>query len=325
MPMGAYLVTGGAGFIGSHIVEALVRRGDRVRVLDDLSTGLLENLQPFGVGDVGSGAPVEFLHGTITSAAACRAACESVDAVFHEAALVSVPRSFENPLQSYETNVMGTLRLLEAARHGGARTFVLASSSATYGDSPSLPKHEDMLPEPLSPYASGKLAGEHLLRVWGRTHAMKTVSLRYFNVFGPRQRDDSPYTGVVALFARALLEGKPSTFQGDGEQTRDFTYVANVVHANLLALERDLEPGTVINVGGGDRISIRAMYRAMARIAGSTLEPIHAPARVGDVRDSAAALERARALLGYSPRVAWEDGLATTMDWYRSRLSAARA
>jgi len=323
--MGAYLVTGGAGFIGSHLVEALVRRGDRVRVLDDLSTGLVENLQPFGLGDVGSGAPVEFLRGTITSPAACRAACEGVDAVFHEAAIVSVPRSFENPLQSYETNVMGTLRLLEAARHGGARTFVLASSSAAYGDSPSLPKREDMLPEPLSPYASGKLAGEHLLRVWGRTHGMKTVSLRYFNVFGPRQRDDSPYTGVVALFARALIEGRPSTFQGDGEQTRDFTYVENVVHANLLALERDLEPGTVINVGGGDRISIRAMYRAMARLAGSTLEPIHAPARVGDVRDSAAALERARVLLGYAPRVAWEDGLATTMDWYRSRLSATRA
>jgi nucleoside-diphosphate-sugar epimerase len=235
-----------------------------------------------------------------------------------------VPRSFEEPLLSYEVNVMGTLRLLEAARKSGIRAFVLASSSAAYGDSPSLPKREDMAPEPLSPYASGKVAGEHLLRVWGRAHRMKTVSLRYFNVFGPRQRDDSPYTGVIALFARALIDGRSATIQGDGEQTRDFTYVENVVDANLLALEKDLEPGTVINVGGGDRISIRALYGAMARITASNLEPIHAPSRLGDVRESLAALDRARALLGYVPRIAWEAGLATTMAWYRGRVSTVR-
>jgi nucleoside-diphosphate-sugar epimerase len=323
--VGRYLVTGGAGFIGSHLAEALIRRGDQVRVLDDFSSGAVENLEALGVGAVGGGAPVELLRGTISSPAACRAACEGIEAVLHEAALVSVPRSFEEPLQSYEVNVMGTLRLLEAARRSGVRSFVFASSSAAYGDSPALPKQEDMRPEPLSPYASGKLAGEQLLRVWGRAHAMRTVSLRYFNVFGPRQRDDSPYTGVVALFARALLEGRRATILGDGEQTRDFTYIDNVVHANLLALEKDLEPGTVINVGAGDRVSIRSLYRAMARIAGSSEEPIHAPPRAGDVRDSLASLERARATLGYEPRVAWETGLATTMNWYRGRLSPARA
>ncbi len=323
--MSRYLVSGGAGFIGSHLVEALVRRGDRVRVLDDLSTGLAENLAILPVGALGSGAPVELVRGSITSTAACRTACEGVEAVLHEAALVSVPKSFEDPLLSYEVNVMGTLRLLEAARRSGVARFVLASSSATYGDPPTLPKEEGMAPQPLSPYASGKLAGEHLLRVWGRAHGLRTVSLRYFNVFGPRQRDDSPYTGVIALFARALLEGRPPTIQGDGEQTRDFTYVENVVQANLLALEKDLEPGVVINIGAGQRISINALYRAMAQIAGCDLEPIHAPARLGDVRDSLASLDRARRLLGYEPRVHWRDGLATTMDWYRERLATARA
>jgi len=322
--MGRYLVTGGAGFIGSHIAEALVRRGDRVRVLDDLSSGRLENLRHLGLGDFGGGSPVELLQGAISSDAACRMACEGVDAVFHEAALVSVPRSFEEPCLSYEINVMGTLRLLEAASRCGVKAFVLASSSAAYGDSASLPKREDMCPEPLSPYASGKIAGEHLLRVWGRARRMKTVSLRYFNVFGPRQRDDSPYTGVIALFARALIEGRPATIHGDGSQTRDFTYVENVVDANLLALEKDLEPGVVLNIGAGARLSIRDLYTAMARIAGSDLEPIHAAPRMGDVRDSLASLDRARALLGYAPRVDWEQGLAATMAWYREKLSAAR-
>ena len=322
--MARYLVTGGAGFIGSHLAEALVRRGDHVRVLDDLSTGQVENLQTLGLGPPGSGAPVELLRGSIASSAACRTACEGVEAVFHEAALVSVPRSFEEPLLSYEVNVLGTLRLLEAASRSGVRAFLSASSSAVYGESLALPKREDMPPEPLSPYASGKLAGEHLLRVWGRAYGLRTVALRYFNVFGPRQRDDNPYTGVIALFARALIEGRPATIHGDGEQTRDFTYVENVVHANLLALEKDLEPGAVINVGGGDRISILALYRALADLAGSRVEPVHAPLRPGDVRDSLASLERARTWLGYEPRIGWREGLAATLDWYKSRLAAAR-
>ena len=323
--MKRYLVTGGTGFIGSHLAEALVRRGDRVRVLDDLSSGRVENLEPFGLGEAGSGAPIELVRGSITSAAACRTACEGVEAVFHEAALVSVPRSIEDPGLCYEINGMGTLHLLEAARRSGVRAFVFASSSAVYGDSETLPKREEMAPDPLSPYASSKLAGEHLLRVWGRIHGLKTVSLRYFNVFGPRQRDDSPYTGVVALFARALLEGRPATIQGDGEQTRDFNFVENVVRANLLALEKDVEPGTVINVGGGDRISILALYRSMAKISGVGADPLHAPRRAGDVRHSLASLDRARSLLGYEPRVPFEEGLARTMAWYKSRLSASRA
>lgn len=322
--MKRYLVAGGAGFIGSHIAEALVRRGDRVRVIDDLSTGLLENLGALGSGEPGSGAPVEVVRGSIASAGACRTACDGVEGVFHEAAIVSVPRSFEDPVHCYEINVTGTLRLLEAARKSGVRRFVLASSSAAYGDSETLPKREDMAPDPLSPYASSKLAGEHLLRVWGRTHGMTTVALRYFNVFGPRQRDDSPYTGVIALFARAILEGRSATIQGDGEQTRDFNYVENVVDANLLALEKDLEPGAVINVGGGKRISILELYRAMAKIAGASAQVVHVERRAGDVRHSLASLDRARAILGYEPRVSFEDGLAKTLAWYRGRLAASR-
>jgi nucleoside-diphosphate-sugar epimerase len=323
--MRRYLVTGGAGFIGSHIAEALVRRGDGVRVLDDLSTGRLENLESLGIGDPGSGAPVELVRGSIAKAEACRVACEGVEAVFHEAALVSVPKSFEDPAHCYETNVTGTLRLLEASRACGVRAFVFAASSAAYGDSETLPKREDMLPDPLSPYASSKLAGEHLLRVWGRTYGIRTVSLRYFNVFGPRQRDDSPYTGVIAIFARALLEGRKATIQGDGEQTRDFNYVENVVRANLFAVERALEPGAVINVGGGERISILALHRAMAKLSGAKVDAVHSAPRAGDVRHSLASLDRARSLLGYEVAVPFEQGLARTMAWYRGRLEASRA
>jgi len=323
--MARYLVTGGAGFIGSHLVQALVRRGDQVRVIDDLSTGRLENLANLEPGGFRSGAPLEFLAGSITSSTDCALACEGVAGVLHQAACVSVPRSFEDPIGTYAVNVMGTLRLLEAARRAGVRTFLFASSSACYGESPTLPKEEEMTPEPLSPYASSKLAGEHLLRVWGRTHGMKTVSFRYFNIFGPRQRDDSPYTGVIALFARGLLEGRPPTIHGDGEQTRDFTFVDNVVSANLLALGRDVEPGTVINVGAGDRLSINDLYRAMEETAGVVLPPIHGPARPGDVRDSLASLDRARRLLGYDPSSAWKDGLARTLAWYREQLRSPRA
>jgi nucleoside-diphosphate-sugar epimerase len=322
--MAMYLVSGGAGFIGSHLVEALLRRGDRVRVIDDLSTGRLENLAGMEPGEPRSGRPLELLRGSITSASDCALACEGVEAVLHEAACVSVPRSFEDPIGTYEVNVMGTLRLLEGARRAGVRTFLFASSSAAYGESPTLPKEEGMTPEPLSPYATSKLAGEHLLRVWGRAHGMKTVSFRYFNIFGPRQRDDSAYTGVIALFARGLLDGRRPTIHGDGEQTRDFTFVDNVVRANLLALEKDVEPGSVINVGAGERLSINALYRAMEEIAGADLPPIHGPARRGDVRDSLASLDRARRLLGYEPSAAWKVGLARTMTWYRERLGSSR-
>jgi nucleoside-diphosphate-sugar epimerase len=312
--MAHYLVTGGAGFIGSHLAAALAARGDRVRVLDDLSAGRLENLEGLGTG-------IEFLRGSITDPAACRAAVAGVAGIFHEAAQVSVPRSIEDPLASYATNVHGTLQLLEAARAAGVGRVVFAASSAAYGDSPTLPKVESMLPQPLSPYAAGKLAGEQLLRAYASSYGMRTVSLRYFNVFGPRQADDSPYTGVIAIFVRALLEGRAPVIYGDGLQSRDFTYVSNVVEANLAAMQRELgEPGAVINVGGGERITLRELYDALSAALGVRIDVRHAPARAGDVRDSLASIEKARALLGYEPRVSWREGLRRTVDWYREKL-----
>ena len=308
--MALYLITGDAGFIGSHIAHALCDRGDRVRVLDDLSTGREENL---------AGLDVELLQGDVTDAALCARACEGVDGVFHEAAQVSVPKSVEEPERSYEVNIMGTLRLLEACRQHGVGRLVFAASSAAYGDSETLPKVETMPTLPLSPYASGKVGGEHLLRVYGHIHGIKTVALRYFNIFGPRQADDSPYTGVIAIFARALIEGRAPIIHGDGEQTRDFTYVANAVQANLKAMASDLEPGVVINVGGGERISINELYQAMATELGVDLPATYQEARAGDVRHSLASLDRARELLGYEPTVSWREGLATTVAWYKDR------
>lgn len=317
--MALQLVTGGAGFIGSHLVEALVSRGDRVRVLDDLSSGSLENLAPHEPGAPGSGAAVELVEGSIQDPTACSAACAGVEVVFHEAAQVSVPRSVEEPEESYATNVMGTLRVLEAARAAGVRRCVFAASSAAYGETPELPKVEDMPPDPMSPYASGKLAAEELLRVWSRSYGIETVSLRYFNVFGPRQADDSPYTGVIALFARALLEGRAPCIYGDGGQTRDFTFVRNVVDVNLRAAAAELPSGVVINVGGGQRISILELVREMARLLEVEVEPRFEPARTGDVRHSVASIARARELLGWEPSVDWRTGLAETVAWYRER------
>ena len=319
--MALHLVTGGAGFIGSHLVHALVGRGERVRVLDDLSSGRRENLDGLDLGEVGSGAAVEFSQGDVADSAVCRSACQGVATVFHEAAQVSVPQSIEAPAESYRINVMGTLRLLEAARAEGVGGLVLAGSSAAYGADETLPKEESMTPAPCSPYASGKVAAEHLLRVWGEVHGLRTVVLRYFNVFGPRQVDDSPYTGVIAIFARCLLEGRAPTIQGDGEQTRDFTFVADVVEANLCAMEADLSPGAIVNVGTGERVSINRLWSQMAALEESDLEPVRAAARLGDARHSLASIERARALLGWRPRVGLEEGLERTLAWYRERFA----
>ena len=247
--MATYLITGGAGFIGSHLAAALVARGDRVRILDDLSTGRRENLAELEVGAIGSGAPVELLQADVADREAVERGCRGAQGVFHEAAQVSVPRSIEDPEQSFAVNVDGTLRVLEGARAAGVRRVVFAASSAAYGDSETLPKHEEMLPRPLSPYAAGKVAGEHLMQVWARVYGLQTVCLRYFNVFGPRQLDDSPYTGVIAIFARALLEGRRARIYGDGEQSRDFTYIDNVVQANLRAMDAEGASGLVLNVG----------------------------------------------------------------------------
>lgn len=323
--MSLILVTGGAGFIGSHLVDALVARGDRVRVLDDLSSGKLSNLAAHDPGPVGSGGAVEFLEGDIVDAEACTRAMDGVDGVLHEGAQVSVPASIEDPVRSYDVNVRGTHQLLEAARAAGTRRFVMAASSAAYGESPELPKHEGMVPAPLSPYASGKVAGEHLLRVYGTCYGMRTVALRYFNVFGPRQADDSPYTGVIAIFVRELLQGRTPTIFGDGGQTRDFTYVDNVVAANLAALECEAEPGAVINVGGAERVSLNDLYSVIAAELGGSPEPGRGPERAGDIRHSLASIDRAREVLGYEPSVSWQDGLRETLRWYREAAGAGAA
>ncbi|MCL4147126.1 UNVERIFIED_CONTAM: hypothetical protein GTU68_032783 [Idotea baltica] len=318
--MALYLVTGGAGFIGSHLATALIKRGDRVRVLDNLSSGRMENFADFTVDGPGSGAQVEFVEGNITDREACKQAADGVVGAFHEAAQVSVPYSVEHPEESYEVNVMGTLRVLEAVRAAGANRVVMAASSAAYGESEVLPKEESMVGDPVSPYASGKLGGEHLMSVWGRCYGLKTVCLRYFNVFGPRQVDDSPYTGVIAIFVRELLEGRSPKIFGDGEQTRDLTYVDNVVEVNLKAMDADLPPGTVINVGGGQRITMNQLYTAIAEGLGSDLLAEHVPERPGDVRHSLASVAKAKELLDWTPSVDWREGLKHTLAWYRARF-----
>ncbi|MFT4709897.1 MAG: UDP-glucose 4-epimerase [Bacteroidia bacterium] len=325
--MRRYLITGGAGFIGSHIATGLINRGDSVRIFDNLDSGNLNNLAHLELGEQGSGAPVEFVQGDIRDVEAVRAAfgqSGEIEGVFHEAAQVSVPRSIEEPEASYAINVTGSLNVVESARRAGVRKVVAAASSAAYGDSDELPKHEAMAPNPLSPYASGKLAMEGILEVWAKVHGMHCVNLRYFNVFGPRQADDSPYTGVIAIFARRLLDTLPITIYGDGEQTRDFTYIDNVVAANLLAMDAGddpdtkIGPGEVCNVGVSERTSLNALYGAMAELAGVELKPTHAEPRVGDVQHSLASLDKTRRLLGYEPKVGFREGIGATFAWYKS-------
>lgn len=316
--MTLYAVTGGAGFIGSHLTEAIVQRGDRVRVIDNLATGQLENLASLEVGEPGSGAPVEYWPLDVREGQRLIEAFVGVEGVLHQAAQVSVPRSVEAPEESLEVNATGTLRVLEACRKSGVQRVVLAASSAAYGDSERLPKSEDMPSQPLSPYAVGKAVGEQLLSVWANLYGLKTVSLRYFNIFGPRQRDDSPYTGVIAIFIRRMLDGLPITIHGDGEQTRDFTYVANAVSANLLALGADDANGEVYNVGAGDRVSLNQLFAALAEQIDPQVQAAHGSSREGDVRHSLADLTRIRAGLGYEPKVQLSEGLRHTIDWYRA-------
>ena len=305
-----YLVTGGCGFIGSNIVRALVGRGRRVRVLDNLSTGRRENLREVE-------ADIDLVLGDLRDEDAVRRAVHGVRCVLHAAALPSVARSVEDPKPTHDVNVTGTLNLLLAAREAKAERVVFSSSSSVYGDTPVLPKREDMIPQPLSPYALSKLAGEHYMRLFSELYGMATFCLRYFNVFGPRQDPASQYAAVIPRFIEALRRDRPPVIYGDGAQTRDFTFVDDVVAANLCCdtAPRDAS-GMVFNVAWGHRFSVRDLAVALARIMGKSISPVHEPARAGDVRDSQADSAMARARLGWTPRVPFEEGLRHTVDWF---------
>jgi nucleoside-diphosphate-sugar epimerase len=313
--MAFYLVTGGAGFIGSHLAEELERRGERVRVADSLITGHRRNLAHLRT--------IEFVEGDLADLDVARTAVDGVDYVLHQAAIPSVPRSVTDPITSNRANIDATLNVLVAARDAGVRRVVYAGSSSAYGDMPTLPKREDMPTDPLSPYALQKLVGEQYLRLFTRLYGLETVTIRYFNVFGPRQDPSSAYSGVISLFAMRMLEGRAPTIQGDGGQTRDFTYVANVVDGVLRACTAPRASGEVINVAVGGRISINELCARMASVLGSTVQPEYTPPRAGDVRDSQADITRAREILGYEPIVSFEEGLRRTLEWYKAEHALA--
>jgi UDP-glucose 4-epimerase len=306
-----YLVTGGAGFIGSNIVAALVAAGERVRVLDDLSTGRWENLE--GVSRLDT---VERIQGDIRDPNAVALAARGCEIIFHQAALGSVPRSVENPITSDAVNVGGTVTVLDVARHVGVKRVVFAASSSAYGETPELPKREDMRPAPLSPYAITKLACEEYMRVFAKIYGIETVSLRYFNVFGPQQTPEGPYAAAIPRFIESALSGLPIKIFGDGEQTRDFCFVDNAVLANLLAASspKKLE-GQVMNVAGGRRVSLNALCKEIGRVLGRELAVEHVDPRPGDVRHSLADIARAKEVIGYEPLVRWEDGIAPTLSY----------
>lgn len=313
--MRTFLVTGGAGFIGSHIATALVERGDRVRVLDNLSTGFTANLDHIKED-------VELITGDITKTDVVAKAVQGVDCVFHQAALASVPRSVEDPLATNNACVTGTVNVLDQARRNNVRRVVYAASSSAYGDLPFSSKREMDMPAPLSPYAVAKLAGEYYLQAFYHTYGLETVGIRYFNVFGPRQDPDSPYSAVIPLFITRLLDGKPPIIYGDGEQTRDFTYVANVVHGNLLAADAKDAPGHVMNVANGRATSLLLLLRLLNRMLGTNVAPVHEPPRAGDVRDSLADITRAQKLLGYEPQIDFETGLRESIEYYKKLVNA---
>jgi UDP-glucose 4-epimerase len=304
--MANYLVTGGAGFIGSHISEALVKRGHRVRVADNLVTGYKKNLRD----------GVEFAEGDCADPAFAKRIVAGMDFVIHQAAIPSVPRSVEKPLESHRANVDGMLHMLLASRDAGVKRLVFAGSSSVYGDTEVLPKTETMPTNPMTPYALQKLNGEQYGQMFTRLYGFETVTTRYFNVFGPRQDPGSPYSGVISLFIKALVDGTRPTIYGDGGQTRDFTYVANVVDAVIRAAETPGVGGQVFNVATGSRISLNQLLETLKQIFNSNVEPIYKDARPGDVRDSQADISKAAALLGYQPSVNFEAGLRETVKWF---------
>ncbi len=309
--MRTFLVTGGAGFIGSHIAEALVARGDRVRVVDNLCAGFAENVTRLGQA-------AELVVADVNDADALTKALDGVDCVFHEAALASVPRSVETPLDTNHACVTGTVNLLHCAHKAGVRRVVYAASSSAYGDLPTSSKRESDLPMPLSPYAAAKLASEYYCQAFHHTFGLETVAIRYFNVFGPRQDPGSPYSAVIPLFITAMLAGRQPVVYGDGQQSRDFTYVADVVHGNLLAADADDVAGQTINIASGRSVTLLRMLAALNELLGTKIEPKFEPARAGDVRESLADITLARRLLDFEPQVEFEEGLRRSIDYYRS-------
>ncbi len=306
-----YLVTGGAGFIGSNIVEKLVRRGESVRVIDDFSTGSRENLDPYKE-------VVEIIEGDIRNSADAYRAVEGVDLVLHEAALPSVPRSITDPVASNDVNVNGTLNILRAARDAGVSRVVFASSSSVYGNAPTLPKQEDMPTLPLSPYAVSKQAAESYVRVFANVYGTPTVVLRYFNVFGPRQNPDSQYSAVIPKFIKAMMAGKRPVIYGDGTQSRDFTFVANVVEANIRAATREIPPGSVMNCACHGQVTLNELVSKLNEILGTSIKPEYADPRPGDIKHSFADIGRMQELLDFTPTVDFESGLVKTCEYYRT-------
>ena len=329
--MATYLITGVAGFIGSHLAEALLARGDNaggrvvVRGFDNLATGTRENI-PAGV---------DFIEGDLSDADAVARACVGVDAILHQGALPSVPRSVQAPRPSHTANLDGTFNVLEGARAASVKRVLYAASSSAYGNQPGFPRVETMTPQPIAPYPVQKLAGELYMQSYARVYGMETVCLRYFNIFGPRQVPDSPYSGVIAKWAMQMLRGaseqaQPCTIQGDGEQGRDFTYIANAVSANLLALDAasdrgDMIFGRVFNIACGERTSLNETFRMLAKLTGYTDAPVYAAPRAGDIRNSLADISAARLAFGYQPIVDFETGLARTVDWCREQIATQRA
>jgi len=315
--MAQYLVTGGAGFIGSHLCEELTRRGETVRVVDSLITGKRANLAHVP--------GVEFIEGDLADFAVATRAVRGVEFVLHQAAIPSVPRSVEDPITSNRANIDASLNLLVAARDAGVKRVVYAGSSSAYGNSPTMPKVETMPTAPLSPYALQKLVAEQYGQMFTRLYGLETVTIRYFNVFGPRQDPSSPYSGVISLFIKALFENQRPKIYGDGEQTRDFTYVANVVDGVLRACQAKDASGEVINVATNGRVSLNQLFTTLRGLIGATVEPIYDKPRAGDVRDSQADIGKAARLLGYKPLVTFEQGLKNTVEWYRTTVEAAPA
>ena len=304
-----FLVTGGAGFIGSNIAEELLKRGNSVRVLDNFSTGRRENIKEI-LNDI------ELIEGDICNYDAVVKSVKGIEVILHEAALPSVPRSIIDPIKSNEVNVGGTLNVLNAAKDNGVKRVVFASSSSIYGDTPELPKHEGMIPNPLSPYAVSKLTGEKYCNVFSKIYGFETTALRYFNVFGPRQDPSSQYSAVIPKFIKAILSDEQPTIYGDGEQSRDFTYIANVVDANILAATKEYESGLAMNCACHDQITLNQLVNEINSLLGKRIKPKYIDPRAGDIKHSFAAIEKIKSTLGFSPSVSFEEGLKKTIAWY---------